>query len=315
MKKILFFTVLAFILASCGAPKVTTIPPQTIPLSLSKLPPSNIYVNMDYGIRLNVADKRSSNAVLSKYDVDLNITRPVVSTYPEVVPFVSESIKKYMQTMGFDIDSDINTDYMLQAEITQFHVSYLSGMGWMGTACLDIQVYDENRKQVYPRTAITGRATVSGNYNDFGTATKALNDAFVNALNDIDWNRIAYFLKRADSPSQEKNKQVTGGGDTALEHTIIRWYVDSTPKGADVYWRVVSSTPDVKNTNQNYLGSTPYESTESFDIKGLTYNNSGNIQIEISCEKAGYAPQRKRFNVRQALDQKEISTKFNLVSE
>ena len=108
MKKILFFTVLAFILASCGAPKVTTIPPQTIPLSLSKLPPSNIYVNMDYGIRLNVADKRSSNAVLSKYDVDLNITRPVVSTYPEVVPFVSESIKKYMQTMGFDIDSDIN---------------------------------------------------------------------------------------------------------------------------------------------------------------------------------------------------------------
>ena len=59
-----------------------------------------------------------------------------------------------------------------------------------------------------------------------------------------------------------------------MEHTIIRWFIDSSPKGADVNWRVVSSTPDVKNTNQNYLGTTPYESTESFDIKGLTFNNS-----------------------------------------
>lgn len=315
MKKVLFLVVLVFIVTSCGAPSVITMPSQTIPLTLSKLPQSNIYINLDYGIRLNVADKRSSNEVLSKYDVALNIKRPAVSTYPNIIPFVSESMKKYMQTMGFELDSDINTDYMLQAEITQFQVSYLSGMGWMGTVCLDIQIYDENRKQVYPRTAITGRASVSGNYNNFGIAAEALNNAYVNALNDIDWNRIAYFLKRADSPSQEKNKQVTGGGDTALEHTIIRWYVDSAPKGADVYWRVVSSTHDVKNTNQNYLGMTPYESTESFDIKGLTYNNSGDVQIEISCEKAGYATQRKRFNVRQAIDQKEISTKFNLISE
>lgn len=315
MKKISFLAVLVFILASCGTPSVITIPPQTLPLSLAKLPQSNIYINMDYGIRLNVTDKRSNEGVLSKYDVALNVNRPKVSTYPEIIPFVSESMKKYMQTMGFDLDSDINTDYMLQAEVTQFHVSYLSGMGWMGTVCLDIQIYDENRKQVYPRTAITGRASVSGSYNNFSNAASALNEAYVNALNDIDWNRIAYFLKRADSPAQEKNKQVSGGGDTALEHTIIRWFVDSAPKGADVYWRVVSSTPDVKNTNQNYLGTTPYESTESFDIKGLTYNNSGDVQIEISCEKAGYAPQRKRFNLRQAIDQKEISTKFNLVSE
>ena len=113
----------------------------------------------------------------------------------------------------------------------------------------------------------------------------------------------------------EANKQVAGDGNTALESTVIRWYLDSSPKGADVSMRIVSSTPEVKNTNQNYVGTTPYETTETFDVKGLTYNNSGNVQIEVTCEKAGYITQKKRFNVRQAIDQKEISTKFNLIKE
>ena len=194
--------------------------------------------------------------VLNKYDVDFGQTGPQLNTYPDIKQFVSDSMRKYMQTMGFDIDADINTDYMLQIEITQYQISYLSGMGWMGTVCFDMLVYDESR------------ASLSGSPVDFAIAANALNAAYGEALENIDWDRVAYFLRRADSPSGEKNKQVTGSGDTALEHTIIRWFIDSSPKGADVYWRVVSSTPDVKNTNQNYLGTTPYESTESFDIKG-----------------------------------------------
>ncbi len=63
------------------------------------------------------------------------------------------------------------------------------------------------------------------------------------------------------------------------------------------------------------MGSTPYETTETFDVKGLTFNNSGNVQIEVVCEKPGYIAQKKRFNLRQAIEQKEISTKFNLVKE
>lgn len=318
MKKLNYLLILlTLLLASCGTTQ-TIVPPasHTIPLSLSKMPASNIYINMDYGIRLNVTDKRANTAVLNKYDVNLiNTPRPQVSTYPDIPSFVAESMRQYMQTMGFDLDSDISTDYMLQLEITQFQISLLSGMGWMGTVCFDLQIFDSNRKQVYPRTAITGRTSVNGGAKDFTSATQALNEAYVQALENIDWDRIAYFLRRAESPSAEKNKKVTGSGDTALEHTIIRWFVDSTPKGADIYWRVVSSTPDVKNTNQLYLGTTPYESTESFDIKGLTFNNSGDVQIEISCEKAGYASQKKRFNLRQAIEQKEISTKFNLVEE
>ena len=320
MKKFFYLLILpAFLFSSCGAAlrqPVNTTPAQyTLSLNLAQLPPSNIYINLDYGIRLNVLDKRANEMVLNRFDANATTLKPVVSTYPDVKSFVSESMKQYMQTMGFNLDADINTDYMLQIGITQYQISYLSGMGWVGTVCFEMQIYDENRTQVYPNTAITGRSSIMANFDDVANASKALNDAYVNALKDIDWNRVAYFLKRADSPAGEKNKQVTGSGDTALEHTIIRWYIDSAPKGADVYWRVVSSTPDVKNTNQLYLGTTPYESTESFDIKGLTFNNSGDVQIEISCEKSGYSPQRKRFNVRQAIEQKEISTKFNLIEE
>ena len=105
-------------------------------------------------------------------------------------------------------------------------------------------------------------------------------------------------------------------GQSALERTIIRWYFDSAPKGARVFWRVVSSVPaEVKNTNELYLGTTPYEDTRSFNILGLTYENSRDVQIEVKLRRQGYMEQTKRFNVRQAIDQQEISSFFDLVKE
>lgn len=103
-------------------------------------------------------------------------------------------------------------------------------------------------------------------------------------------------------------------GQTALERTIIRWYFESEPQGARVFWRVVSSVPDqVKNTNENWLGTTPFEETRSFNIQGLTYENSRDVQIEIKVRRPGYIDQTKRFNVRQAIDQQEISSFFDMI--
>ncbi len=105
-------------------------------------------------------------------------------------------------------------------------------------------------------------------------------------------------------------------GQTALERTIIRWYFDSDPRGARIYWRVVSSIPHiVKNTNETYLMTTPFEETRSFNILGLTYENSRDVQIEIKLSKKGYEDQVKRFNVRQAIDQQEISGFFEMVAK
>lgn len=105
-------------------------------------------------------------------------------------------------------------------------------------------------------------------------------------------------------------------GKTELERTIIRWFFDSNPQGARIFYRVISSIPaEVKNTNETYLMTTPFEETRSFNILGLTYENSRDVQVEIKVVKDGYEPQIKRFNVRQAIDQQEISSFFDLVKK
>lgn len=116
-------------------------------------------------------------------------------------------------------------------------------------------------------------------------------------------------------PKEEPNNQVQGYGNTALEHTIVRWDIQSRPQGADIFWRVVSKTPDVKSTNNKYLMTTPYEATKALDIKGLKYQTSGNVRIILRCEKDGYMSQEKEFDVRMVLDQEEISAFFRLVKE
>lgn len=318
MKKTIAFlsTILLAGVVSCSVAKKVVAPPQprVLNLVLTEDPQPNRFIELDYGIRLNVRDERANGRVLQKYDASAT-NLPSVSVNPEVVSFVSESVRRYMRTMGFNLDADVATDYLLTLAIREFNLSYLSGVGWSGTVQLNVQVHDQSGKLVYPSVVAVGRASVGGSSGDFAVGSNALNAAYARALQDIDWDRIAFFLKRSASPSQEKNKQVTGAGNTALESTVIRWYIDSSPKGADVSFRVVSSSPEVKNTNQNFVGSTPYENTETFDIKGLTFNNSGNVQIEVTCEKSGYVTQRRRFNLRQAIEQKEISAKFNLVKE
>lgn len=322
-KTVLSILLISFLisLVSCSSLSYTLTPvpkpePPTINLALTSEAYSNRFVNLDYGIRLNIRDERASHkqTILYKHDGHLT-SKPVVNVYPDVRSFVSESMRRYMRTIGFNLDSDISTDYMLNVSIKEYNVSYLSGIGWSGTVSMTISINDNNNQLVYPNVEIVGRATRQSSGSNYSVATEVINSAYANALEDIDWDRIAYFLKRADSPAQERNKQVTGDGSTSLEHTILNWEVTSRPAGADVYWRVISSTPDVKNTNKNYKSTTPYESTESFDIKGLTYNNSGDVQIEILCEKPGYLPQKKVFNVRAAIDQKSINAHFTLVKD
>ena len=304
-------------LVSCGTMKKTVTvvdPPKVVNLDLTANPRSNIYVNLDYGIRINVKDGRSSSDIINKHDNYIT-TKPSVSVNPEVPFFVNESIRRYMRTMGFRLDSDISSDYMMAVTIKTFNVSWLDGIGWSATITMDVAVYDQDNRQVYPTVGVSGRASTRGAGNNYATASSVINTAYATALEDIDWDRIAYFLHRSKSADTEKDKAVHGDGNTALEHTVLSWEVTSRPAGADVYWRIISSTPDVKNTNKNYKATTPYESTETFDIKGLTYNNSGDVQIEITCEKPGYLPQRKVFNLRSAIDQKSINAHFSLVRD
>ena len=149
---------------------------------------------------------------------------------------------------------------------------------------------------------------------------------FGNRIYTIKWPGIVQAsMKRAQGGAYDKDQTIVAGeastrvsrdaaGQSALERTIIRWFFDSDPQGAKIFWRVISSIPEeVKNTNETYLMTTPYEETRAFNILGLTYENSRDVQIEIKVSKKGYEDQVKRFNVRQAIDQQEVSSFFQLV--
>lgn len=319
MKKAIFFLMASStILWSCGSShQIQTVSrpdPLTLNMEILRAPRANAYVNLDYGIKVKAYDNRNKKDIIVRFDAN-PIFSPATSTYPEIKNFMEVSTRKYMRSMGFQVNADLNTDYMLSLTMDELNLSYFSNSGWTADVTLSVEVADRRNKLVYPSVSVSGRSTKSASDKDYSAANLVVNEAYTRAIEDIDWDRIAYYLKKADRAANEKNKAVSGQGNTALESTVINWMVESSPRGADVYWRIVSSTPDVKNTNSKYLGSTPYESTETFDIIGLTYNNSGNVQIEVTCEKNGYVTQKKRFNLRSVIDQKEVSTKFNLVKD
>jgi len=141
-------------------------------------------------------------------------------------------------------------------------------------------------------------------------------DVAAGAVSLPDRNKYMLDMKPLSDTQNEERVTRDNPGGTSLEGTVVRWFFDSEPRGARIFWRVVSNAPqEVKNTNELYLGTIPYEETRSFNIQGLTYENSHNVQIEIKVTKQGYEDQIKRFNVRQAIDQQEISGFFELVSK
>lgn len=56
--------------------------------------------------------------------------------------------------------------------------------------------------------------------------------------------------------------------------------------------------------------STIYHHPFTFSV-----GNARDVQVEIKVKRKGYMDQVKRFNVRQAIDQQEISSFFDLVKE
>lgn len=276
---------------------------------------SQSYGNLQYGIRLEVRSNVEESEIINLQELPSSQAKqfPSVSFENTVKESVEQYLGSAMQGMGLKRGSD----FVVRVNVKDFRLVVRdynpkrNVFSASGTAVLTWELLDADHQVIISANTLTGHASTRDGSKLFAPLSKALTDA----MNGIDWDAIASKLKVAKNAREQVNAQVEGKGTTALEHTVIRWYIDSKPKGADVSWRVVSSTPDVANTNANYVGTTPYETTEAFDIKGLTYNNSGNVQIEVTCERNGYLEQKKRFNLRQVIDQKEISAKFNLVKE
>lgn len=275
-----------------------------IPLEVVTTSVPNTYKDLDRPVRLVVTSSVSNEEIVEKSKSPFNYLFT-----PSIKDFANTATTAFMQQMRFDLSH--SADDQLSIDVKTFKMTWVDKKTVECNVKFAYKLTNEAGETLVPTATAEARVTLA-NGEMFG---RGLGRTYAEALKRVNWNRIADCLRVAKTPQQEAKAQVAGEGNTALEHTVLRWYIISSPQGADVSWRVVSSSPDVANTNANFIGTTPYESTESFDIRGLTYDNSGNVQIEITCEKPGYMPQRKRFNVRQAIDQKEISAKFNLIKE
>lgn len=163
-------------------------------------------------------------------------------------------------------------------------------------------VFEDKAQQLYNELTGVTSAPVNNNYQKSATSS------------DINTN-YSPAVEAVTYQNKQSYETVSASSSTSLEETIVRWDVQSRPQGADIFWRVVSKTPEVKSTNNKYLMTTPYEATKAIDIKGLTYQTSSNVRVILRCEKEGYMPQEKEFDVRMILDQEEISAFFRLVKE
>lgn len=297
--------IVSFLTTSCSFMKIGK--EVTIPLVPGNISVSKIFNDLDKDISATVRTSVPGNYPTIDFPSlsnKIKQLRPKLEFSQTITEFASAATTDYMQKLGFDVAPF--GSYQLEIDINEFNLTYTTSNSIGETEIyMTYRLVDNAGQAVIPATSV--KVSEDGKHS--------VGEAYCKALDQINWNRIAKYLTVAKTAGEEKNSKVKGMGDTALEHSVIRWYITSSPQGADVTWRVVSSTPDVANTNSNYIGTTPYESTESFDIRGLTYNNSGNVQIEVSCEKSGYMTQRKRFNLRQVIDQKEIAAKFNLIKD
>lgn len=239
------------------------------------------------------------------------ITTPTSTTRTGYTHYLSGSNKftvptvNYVRSMGLE-EMNPNTDYNLYITVKRAEID-----GYKGNSYVDLEASLKD----FHNNVVFSQDNISISWQNMRNLFNGFNEAYTQALEQINWNRIASFLRIEKLAKDEPNKQVEGNGDTALEQTIVRWDIQSRPQGADIFWRVVSKTPEVKSTNNKYLMTTPYEATKALDIRGLTYQTSGNVRIILRCEKDGYMPQEKEFDVRMVLDQEEISAFFRLVKE
>lgn len=310
---VLSVILLSYLTTSCSMLKLNN-QPRTVSYELTcSARPENRYSDLNHGVYLMVSSEVQNSNIYDPSELNSKSKKAIsyltFDFIPSVKEFVTSSLTTYLRSSGISVGRDSESDYALKVRVKEFKV--VDGVSSArATAILDYTLSNPDNEVILQQTA-RGRYTMSPGQS----MADALDKAYSRALADMDWDGIASALKVHKRADQEATRKVVGDGNTALEHTVIRWYIASSPAGADVSWRVVSSTPEVKNTNSTYVGTTPYETTESFDIRGLKFENSGNVQIEVTCEKAGYMPQKKRFNLRQAIEQKEISAKFNLVKD
>lgn len=99
---------------------------------------------------------------------------------------------------------------------------------------------------------------------------------------------------------------------TNSEELVMQCNVDSDPDEARVFWRIISQDANVRNTEQQYLGKTPFKDKKAFRISGLSSKNADKVKLELIIKKNGYYDVTKIYSAAELLDILEINGFFEM---
>lgn len=96
------------------------------------------------------------------------------------------------------------------------------------------------------------------------------------------------------------------------EELILQCNIDSEPVDARIFWRIISQNNNVRSTELQYLGKTPYKDKKAFKITGLSKETAKNVKLELTVRKNGYYDDTKLFSLSELLDIMEINGFFEM---
>ncbi|MDE6000496.1 MAG: hypothetical protein K2H04_10575, partial [Bacteroidaceae bacterium] len=190
-----------------------------IPLIVSNKNVQTTYPNLDKTIRLNVTSTVTENELID--DSNLPTTDKKLFLFsrfrfiptPSIRDFADDATNNYMQRMGLDVTQ--SGTFRFDVEVKTFKIIWLQFPNNIADCevVINYKLLDNTGQTIVPSSTASSRVRAIPLEN-FGTT---LGRAYAEALNNVNWDRIAKYLMVTNTPKQEANTQVTGAGDTALE--------------------------------------------------------------------------------------------------
>ncbi len=211
MKKLCGFLILFFIINYSDAQQ-----DYDISLDLVKNEIINRYNLQDNNISLVVKiNFRNKDNLLRQYDAN-PVFSPIFKPKPELKFFIENFFQDYLIQSGFNIQS-IATN-VLFVTVQQFDLNYLSGNGWVSSVNLDIELKNSN-SSLFNQTA-KSFYKLQGSGDDFSKGKESINNAFLETINDIEWDKIMQILTKHDKVNLPNGNAVNSGNNLSGQVNI-----------------------------------------------------------------------------------------------
>lgn len=128
---------------------------------------------------------------------------------------------------------------------------------------------------------------------------------------------VMAFLKKDPTQTvthaeQQNSVNTSQNAVTISDELILQCNIDSEPEDARIFWRIISQNNNIRSTELQYLGKTPYRDKKAFRITGLSKETAKDVKFELVVRKNGYYDETKLFSLSELLNIMEINGFFEL---